>query len=240
MLDKEKRRSLLRCTILMLADWLYNFKIGLSFTKDSDDLTFQEAYRFMITFFYGREKITEPDEFQYIRELANVLDVEIFKGNIPTLESIENAIKELTKMICLQFRVRPRSILEGDFNRDSIIKDIDCIDVNLLVTAAQEDAYFTEPDARIITNKRKSSYIEYLIDKAMLYHDGVRVVKSLDDVAIALHDYINRSDNADEYLISPKERNFDWRFLQETFLQSDGNPFSEISCRKAVSLARTK
>jgi hypothetical protein len=78
--------------------------------------------------------------------------------------------------------------------------------------------------------KIKPAWKAYLIDKNLIYPDGKRVVKSLDDVACYLRDYINKDDDG-------KEIKFDWKFLQESFLQYDGSSFAEKTCRDAVRMS---
>jgi antitoxin component YwqK of YwqJK toxin-antitoxin module len=80
-------------------------------------------------------------------------------------------------------------------------------------------------------------YTKYLIESGYLYPDGKRVIKSLDDVAAALKDYLNKNPPLAEADISPKEINLTWQFLQETFLQPDGKNYSEKSCKDAIRMA---
>jgi hypothetical protein len=83
------------------------------------------------------------------------------------------------------------------------------------------------------------TYIQYLIDKALLYPDGKRVIRSLDDVAAALTDFVNSQDD-DQGNIQAKEIKITWTFLQDTFLQPDGKKYSEKSCKDALKMANYK
>jgi hypothetical protein len=83
------------------------------------------------------------------------------------------------------------------------------------------------------------AYIQYLIDKALLYPDGKHVIRSLDDVAAALTDFVNSQDD-DQGNIQAKEIKITWTFLQDTFLQPDGKKYSEKSCKDALRMANYK
>jgi len=85
----------------------------------------------------------------------------------------------------------------------------------------------------------KPAWQQYLIDKALTYPCGVRVVKKLDDVACVLKDFVNKPDNnnQDDDIIPPKEIKFNWKFLQETFRQQDGTEYSKKACEDAINMA---
>jgi hypothetical protein len=80
--------------------------------------------------------------------------------------------------------------------------------------------------------------IKYLEDACLIYRDGERVVNSLNDVVCELRDFINR-DYDNNTVLGVKERRITWKFLQETFFQKNGEKFSEIACRQAISMAYT-
>jgi hypothetical protein len=80
-------------------------------------------------------------------------------------------------------------------------------------------------------------YTKYLVDKGLLYPDGKRVIKSLDDVAMALKDFINKDDGNSQSAIPQKEISVTWEFLRQTFLKDDGKPYSEKSCKDAVRMS---
>jgi hypothetical protein len=69
------------------------------------------------------------------------------------------------------------------------------------------------------------------MNKGLVYPDGKRVIKSLDDVAIALKDHFNEYANDNNELVPPKEIKLTWQFLQETFLQPDYTKYSEKTCK---------
>jgi predicted oxidoreductase (fatty acid repression mutant protein) len=84
---------------------------------------------------------------------------------------------------------------------------------------------------------KKPEYIDFLIDKVLLYPDGKRVIKSLDDVATNLVDHVNKqATNEPKGFISQKVIKIDWHFLQETFFQPNGRKYSEKACRDAVRM----
>lgn len=88
---------------------------------------------------------------------------------------------------------------------------------------------------RMENEQRIPAWKDFLMDKNYIYPDGKRVVKSLDDVACALKDFINRED--DDGKDYGKDIKFDWKFLQETFLQADGTGFEEKTCKDAVRMS---
>jgi len=71
----------------------------------------------------------------------------------------------------------------------------------------------------------KPNYIDSLIQDNLIYPDGIRVVKSLEEVAIALS-----KEFPDGHPVSAD-------FLKQTFRKSDGEPFSKSACRKAAETA---
>ena len=91
----------------------------------------------------------------------------------------------------------------------------------------------TSPEERIanaveriekkIPDGEKTKYIQHLIDNFFIYPDGKRCIKSLDEVAEALGKKLSAQITA--------------KFLQETFLQPNGDPYSESACRKAAEKA---
>jgi hypothetical protein len=85
------------------------------------------------------------------------------------------------------------------------------------------------------TPNKPPAYIRHLIDKALLYPDGKRVIRSLDDVAATLKDFVNDEGNQND--IQAKEIKITWSFLQEAFLQPSGEKYSEKSCKDALRMS---
>jgi hypothetical protein len=80
---------------------------------------------------------------------------------------------------------------------------------------------------------QRMGYTKYLAESGCLYPDEKRVIKSLDDTACALADYLNHG--KENFL--EKKVVIDWKFIQQTFLQENGEPYSETACRQAIGLA---
>jgi hypothetical protein len=85
--------------------------------------------------------------------------------------------------------------------------------------------------------QEKLPYITYLVKNGLLFHDGKRVIKSLNDVASALKDYLNKDHTYANLPMGQKEIKLTWQFLQETFLQPNYEKYSEKACRDAIRMA---
>jgi hypothetical protein len=75
-------------------------------------------------------------------------------------------------------------------------------------------------------NISQPNYIQDMIEKGLLYPDGKRVLGKLENIATYLYRDVK---------ISITEK-----FLQETFLKSDGTQYSKSACKKALNVATTE
>jgi hypothetical protein len=127
-------------------------------------------------------------------------------------------------LYCLNnYETQAEQNAEGDMPDDTDIQEAEVISVDIPTPPIERIANAVERINEKIPSGEKIKYIQYLIDDCFIYPDGKRCMKSLDEVAEAVSKKFCNQITA--------------KFLQETFLQPNGDPYSESACRKAAEKA---
>ena len=114
---------------------------------------------------------------------------------------------------------------ENSLTEDMEIQEAEVISIDIPATPIERIANAVEQINGKIPETPRPDYINFLIKNNYTYPDGIRVVKSLEEVAIALS-----KEFPDGHPVSAD-------FLKQTFRKSDGEPFSKSACRKAAETA---